>query len=189
MGIKLATRLVRRIAVLGLLLLVPAIARADAFTFTLLPVGGLISGGPGSIVGWGYQIENLDSANWLVTTGLTVDSFEHASPTLLFDFPIVAPLQTVTVAFDGINGLYELLLDSSVGFTQTGQFTLSAQWYDGDPFSGGNYVADADDTSADYSVTIAETSAVPEPSSLLLVLSGLACLGAAKISSRSHPIG
>ena len=73
----------------------------------------------------------------------------NGTPTLLFDFPILAPGGTVTEAFDSVNsiGLFELQWDVSapVGFVNIGNFTLSGEWWDGDPLNGGNFIAAAPD--------------------------------------------
>jgi hypothetical protein len=112
---------------------------------------------------------------------LNTDSFSDGTPNLLFDFPEVAPGATVTEAFDPVNGIgiYELQWDPSapVGFVNSGDFTLSGQWYDGDPFNGGNYVADATDTLLPYSATVTgSVSSVPEPLSCLLLASGIVAI-------------
>ena len=70
-------------------------------------------------------------------------------------------------------------------FVNSGNFTLSGQWYDGDPFNGGNLIADATDTLLPYSATVTGTSSVPEPSSFLLLVSGIvAIIGWRKVRSR-----
>src|ERR1700733_5376496 len=120
--------------------------RADTTYVTLLPSTGDVSGPAGSLVGWGYSITNQSTTDWFLATNLNSDSFSNGTPNLLFDFPEVAPGATVTEAFDSVNGngMFELLWDPSppVGFVNSGDFTLSGQWYDGDPFNGGNFIAD-----------------------------------------------
>jgi hypothetical protein len=117
--------------------------------FGLLPPDGNVSGAPGSLVGWGYAVTNTDLSNWFMSTSLNSDSFSNGTPTLLFDFPILAPGGTVTEAFDSVNsiGLFELQWDVSapVGFVNIGNFTLSGEWWDGDPLNGGNFIAAAPD--------------------------------------------
>ena len=65
------------------------------------------------------------------------------------------------------------------GSVDSGNFVLSAQWYDGDPFNGGNYIADAPDTNAAYSATVIGSGAtsVPEPGSIFLIITGLGLIG------------
>src|ERR1039457_944852 len=103
----------------------------------------------------------------------------NGTPTLLFDFPILAPGGTVTEAFDSVNsiGLFELQWDVSapVGFVNTGNFTLSGEWWDGDPLNGGSFIAAAPDIALAYSATAEQgSSTVPEPSSWWLCLGALA---------------
>ena len=146
--------------------------------FALLPADGNVSGAPGSLVGWGYALTNTDPSNWFMSTNLNSDSFSNGTPTLLFDFPIVAPGGTVTEAFDSVNsiGLFELQWDVSApaGFVNTGNFTLSGEWWDGDPLNGGGFIATAPDIALPYSATVAQgSSTVPEPSSWWLCLSVL----------------
>lgn len=142
------------------------------WTLDLLPASGNVAGPAGSAVGWGYTITNLDSLNWLVLGGLTSDPFANGTPTLLFDFPIVAPGGTASVAYDGVTGLMELLWDvgAPMGFVNSGLFTASADWYDGDPFGGGNFLGAALDKNAAYSATV---TVVPEPTTAVLLGLGL----------------
>lgn len=153
---------------------------ADSITFGVLPTDGNVSGPASSLVGWGYSITNQSDTDWFLATNLNSDSFSDGTPNLLFDFPEVAPSSTVTEAFDSVNGigLYELQWDPSapVGFVNSGNFTLSGQWYDGDPFNGGNFIADANDTLSPYSATVTGSSSVPEPSGLLLLTFGIVAI-------------
>jgi hypothetical protein len=154
---------------------------SDIFTFDLIPVSGDLAGPAGSTVGWGYSITNESPTDWLLTINLNSDSFLDGTANLLFDFPEVAPEATVTELFDPINsiGLYELTWDpdAPTGFVNSGNFVLSAQWYDGDPFNGGNYIADAPDTNAAYSATVSPSGA-PEPATLFPISVGMVLLGA-----------
>jgi hypothetical protein len=142
-------------------------AWADSYTFSVIPPSGDITGPPGSTIGWGYSIDNLSTNDWLVTTALNADPFLNVTPNSLFDFPDLPPLTTATEAFDPIGGtgLYELTWDSTapIGFTNLGVFTLSADFYSGDPTAGGSFVGSAPDTTAGYSATVV----TPEPSTLI----------------------
>lgn len=172
----------------GIFLFLACPASADII-FNLLPSDGNVSGAPGSLVGWGYSLTNTDTSNWFISTNLNADSFANGTPTLLFDFPIVAPSAVVTESFDSVNsiGLYELLWDSAAsdGFRNSGNFTLSGQWWDGDPFNGGNYIADALDIALPYSATVVEgSSTVPEPSGLWLCVELLIALVCCRLVKR-----
>ena len=162
--------------------------------FTLLPADGNVSGVPGSLVSWGYSLTNTDSSNWFATTNLNSDSFANGTPTLLFDFPILAPSTTVTEAFDPVNsiGLFELQWDVSapIGFVNSGNFTLSGEWWDGDPLNGGNFIAAAPDIALPYSATVTEggTATVPDPSSWLLCLTTLLAFACRRLLVRRRNV-
>lgn len=165
-------------ALAALLSAVPTIA-ADIYTFNLLPADGGIAGSPGSTIGWGYTIENESSSLWLVTTGLDSGVFQHDTPSLIFDFPDIAPGETVTVPFNAITsaGLEQLTWDLSapLGFVNSGRFVLEAQWWDGDPLGGGGFVSSAPNAGQFYRATVTPepgTSTVVALSALLLGVTG-----------------
>jgi len=164
-----------------------SLCRADVYDFNLIPANGSVSGPAGSTVGWGYSITNESTTDWLLTTNLNSDSFLNGTPNLLFDFPEVAPGATVTETFDLINGigLFELTWDpdAPAGFVNSRNFALSAQWYDSDPFNGGNLIADAPDANAAYSATVS-SSAAPEPALFPVIVLGLAVVLAIRIWPR-----
>jgi hypothetical protein len=156
-------------------------ASADMIAFSLIPADGNVSGPPGSIVGWGYSITNQSSTDWLVTSGLNSDPFLFGTPNSLFDFPDLAPGTTATVAFDpGLSvGFYELTWDTSVpsGFANFGNFTLSSEWWNGDPLANGQFIREAADVSQPYFAEVQESTVfTPEPTSLKLVLFGISLL-------------
>jgi len=163
----------------GVLLFLAGPVSAD-IVFTTTPPDGNVSGSPGSLVGWGYSITNTDPSDWFLSTDLNSDSFSNGTPTLLFDFPEVAPGATVTEAFDPVNsiGLFELQWDPSapIGTVNSGNFVLSGELWDGDPFNGGTFIADALDTSAAYTATVTGSESTPEPGSFPLLASGLAIM-------------
>src|SRR5690349_3652445 len=94
-------------------LMVPWAAMADTYSFNVLPPD--VTGPADSTVGWGYEISNQSTTSWLEVTTLNAGVFEHGITNSLFDFPIIAPLTTVSVTFDPINsiGLYELTWDAN----------------------------------------------------------------------------
>src|SRR5579862_9497910 len=150
------------------------ILRADSYTFTLIPATGSVSGPPGSTVGWGYQLDNMSASDWLVTSDLQAGTFLDGSPNALFDFPDLGPGNSVAVPFDPVtgSGLYELTWDGSapIGFTNSGTFELDAQWWTGDPLTGGTFISDAPSIDVNYSAVVTAASSVPEPSSTILLL-------------------
>jgi hypothetical protein len=171
-----------RSALIGSLLLldafiVPIPAHGNTYTFTALPNPADISGPAGTIVGWGYDISNDSMSDWLVLTDLGAGTFQHGTPLSLFDFPILAPGTQASEQFDPVagTGLYELTWDPTApaGFVNSGVFDVSAQWWDGDPLAGGNFLGIAMDETAPYSATV---SSVPEPSTKLLLIPVLAVL-------------
>ena len=147
-----------------LLSAVPTMA-ADIHTFGLLPINGGIAGAAGSTIGWGYSIENQSTSLWLVTSGLDSGVFQRGTPSVIFDFPDLAPGETVTVPYNAVTsaGLYQFTWDASApaGFVNSGRFLLDAQWWDGDPLSGGNFVSNAPTANQFYIATV--STAVPEP--------------------------
>jgi hypothetical protein len=173
-------------ALLGLLSL-HAVALADSYTFSVTPTNGVISGTAGSTIGWGYSITNSSSTDWLVTSDLTASPFANGTPdATLFDFPILAPGTTATQSYDLASGtgLFALTWDNGIpsGFTDTGIFTLSAEWWSGDPAGTGSFLADADDAIASYSASVSgsstgpPTSITPEPEPFVLVFGGMLAL-------------
>jgi hypothetical protein len=166
---------------LAALVLSAGIAEADPIVFSLLPPDGAISGEPGSTIGWGYRIAN-PTTFWLEVFGLNADPFVHATADAgPFDFPILPPSTTFSVPYnpaaDALAGLFQMTWDltAPVGFTNSGMFTLSASFYDGDPLEGGNFLEFAPDQFAVYTATVA--APVPEPGTLALAATGLALTG------------
>jgi hypothetical protein len=110
-----------------------------------------------------------------VTTNLAAGAFSEGTPSILFDFPIVAPSTTVMETFDAANGvgLYALTWDTSAtpGFVNSGNFVLSAEWWNGDPSNGGTFIGSAIDSTAAYAATATSaTGNMPEPSTLSMCL-------------------
>lgn len=163
----------------------PAHAIPD-WSFDTIPAGGDVEGPPGSTVGWGYTLTNPDPESFLALTGLTHDPVANGAPLALFDFPIVPPLETLSVPYDGVNGLFQLTWDATapVGFTNGGVFVLSADWYNGDPLAGGTLVEAAPDRNAPYSATVARP--VSEPPLRLWLASGLAGVAALASGRRTR---
>lgn len=140
-------------------------ANASLWDFSTIPANGAVSGPPGSTVKWDYHISNTNTNYWLLITVLGVDSFQHGDPYDAFDYPSIAPGSSA----DGTLYEFTWYATAPVGFTNSGLFTLSAEFYDRDPFDGGSFVSSAgDDISKPYTA-----NAVPVPPSIFLMASGL----------------
>jgi len=144
------------------------------------PPSGLLFGGPGATVGYGYRIVNLDQTLWLVTTGLSAGTLVYATGTSLFDFPVVGPGETAFLPYapSTSTGLYEIAIDaaSPLGYVNSGAFVLSADFFTSDPSLGGVFFAAAEDQIAEYQITAAPGACVPEPRLLWTTGLGLAIL-------------
>jgi hypothetical protein len=152
---------------------------AEIYTFNLLPGDGRIAGAPGETIGWGYEIENESTTHWLIATGVAMSAFQFGTPNLIFDFPILAPGDTVTAPFDAtaLTGLAALTWDASApaGAVESGSFVLSAEWWTGDPLAGGQLAFTATPLTQPYQATV-----VPEPGTGALL--GLALLVAGGVA-------
>ena len=162
-------------------------AVADDIALTLLPLSGDIAGQSGSTIGWGYTITN-NTALWIQTEAVSSDAFLNGTPNLIFDFPAVGPGSFVTLDFSLVVtgscssppcGLYSLTWDTTApgGFVNSGTFIVSSDFYSCDPSDPScTDLGPAPDASALYSATVTG-SGIPEPTSLLLMMSGVAGLG------------
>jgi hypothetical protein len=153
---------------------------ANIYTFGISGPESVTGPSLPTLTGWGYTIHNESNSDWLVTTNLTAGAFLYATPTLLFDFPDLAPRATADVPYDSVTaaGLYQILWSSNapLGFVNSGTFTLSAQWWSGNPTNGGTLIGAAPGTSVPYSASL---TAVPEPGTLgLTTVLGLGLLAA-----------
>lgn len=173
----------RAILALYLSLLLPLAAQALPFTFTLSagPAGGVVSGAPGQTVGWGYSLVNTDSSNWFVPTQLSAASFSIATPDAsYFDFPVLAPGATANALFDQLahTGLYgaQIFPFAAPGQSDSGFFTLSGEWWSGDPLAGGLFLQASDAVLVPLTLQVEAIAALPLPGSLALLVLGLGLL-------------
>jgi hypothetical protein len=139
----------------------------DAWSFGTLPSDGVVSGQAGTTVGWGYTLQNESPTYWLFGFDVQPDKpFQHGlGSNAPFDFPVLAPGTSVSVPYDGLVGLVNLQWDADapVGFVNSGVFTLTSYWYDGDPFVDGNLVGPAGTRQSPYSAVVNPTISTPEP--------------------------
>ncbi len=74
-----------------------------------------------------------------------------------------------------------------VGAVVEGQFIVTSEWYDGDPYSGGGLIGLADDAKAFYEATV-EAGSVPVPEApmwALLLLGLVMVTGTAALTRHS----
>lgn len=163
----------RKLLLLGFITTVAAMA-ANIYTFDVLNPTTTTDSSGRVVSGWGYSIANESDSHWLVLMDLSAGSFQFADPASLFDFPIVAPGQTATAPYDPLTpaGLYQITWHANApsGFVNSGSFSVTAEWWNGDPMDGGSFVSPALSLSQSYS---ASPSAVPEPATGALVVFGL----------------
>jgi hypothetical protein len=135
--------------------------------FDLIPTDGTVQGTPGSTVGWGYSITNNDPSLTWVASDFSTGPIADATPSVLFDFPVVLPGQTVQEDFDPVNeiGLLQLIWDETApeGTLIQGLFVLSGDWYTADPSFGGVFVETGVPVSVAYEASVADPVGAPEP--------------------------
>ena len=176
----------------------------SATSLSLDPINGALSGAPGDTVGWGFTLTN--DTDYLVVTGSDFCVGIIASPCsnalgtysdfIGPSFVVVGPSpesSPVIQSFDPstMTGLGSFLISSSAlsGQSLSGEIVVTYDLYSVDPndpafdpivdtISSGNQIT------ADASVTVAGTAAVPEPSAVLLLCVGL--FAAVPVFSRSR---
>lgn len=179
----------KRILLFVVLLVLTARLTAQAsVVFTFDSLGGAVSGTLGSIVGWGYSVTN-ETSDWVVLTASAFSplpgwgAYNHY---FTDNFVLLAPGATDTQPFTATGpttgvGVGYFVIDSKAnpGATTTGgAITLSYDRYDGDPTDGGNYLSPAAVTDpVAASVTVLDATAVPEPTTCILLTLGLGVVG------------
>jgi len=161
----------------------------DTYSFSTEPTDGVVSGTPGSTVGWGYSLTNNSTTDYLATLDVYGDVVLDSLGTVdtsIFDLPIVAPMGTVTESYDPGNqlGLSQLFLDpgSTPGTGATGNFFIDAVFCANyDPTTGlllnCSDTVVTDSAAVTVSVTSPNGTPIPEPSSMMLLLSGICGFG------------
>jgi hypothetical protein len=183
------------------LLLTAAAAHADSLTFTVTPVN--VSGPAGTTVGWGFTITNdpNSTGDYLDISGIDSDLFAATDGTpdaSIFLFPNLAPGQSVTQIYDSVAGLglfqFTWNLGLATGTTEAGQFRLFGAFCD--PTVDQFCAEDGSVTSTllaagDYAATVIPASGTPisEPSSILLLVSGLCAIGFGICAGRKTQCG
>ena len=147
--------------------------------FQLTPSSGIVSGVPGSTVGWGFTLTN--TSNFLVVTGA---SFTPASLygtfqdyISAFNFVVVGPApesSTVTQSFSSVNhsGVGSFIINSTAptGISIAGSLVLEYSVFSVDP-NDPNFNPDIDTVIADATASApADVNIAPEPASLFLTI-------------------
>jgi hypothetical protein len=163
-----------------------ASASADP-TLTLNPTGGIVSGQAGQTVGWGFTISN--SGDFLV-----VDEFDYDAVTSLgtltdfspYNFIVVGASpesSSVTQSFDATAqtgvGSFQISNSALAGQSAAGNINLHYDLFSVDP-NDPSFDPDVDTLATDQIISAfaqVNVTAVPEPTSLLPIGSGLILLG------------
>jgi hypothetical protein len=178
-------------ALTGLLVTTAALA---APSLELGPNGGALSGGPGEVVGWGFQLTNDE--NFLVVTSATFDagptwgSFED---TISADnFFVVGPTRNGSTVwaqkFDlgARTGIGRFTIDDTAepGHTVFGDIVLTYDLFSRSPLDAG-FNPDLDTLSTGQVLTAyASVTSVAEPSTWACMLAGMLLLARTQGSAR-----
>jgi hypothetical protein len=161
-----------------------------AQTLTVLPAVQ-ITGTPGSTIGWGYSITDNSTTDDLEPFSLSLPAFPgNLDPNAIFDYPVIAPGQTVTETFSttALNGpctalpcgLYDVFIPlGTAPETVSGIFTIQSEYI--------NAATGADDGAAPnmtgpYSLAVIAGTTTPEPGTLLLLAAGVTAVFARRLT-------
>lgn len=154
---------------------------------TLNPVGGSISGAAGSTIGWGFTLSNPDNTYAVITSadfcGAVISS-PCSTPLGVFNdfiaqynFTVVGPGDSISDVFSAVNytGIGSYTLNGDAAGTFLGQLVLTYDLYSDGP--GDGLLTTDQRLTATASVSAGNSTAVPEPAPLSLLLPGLAVVG------------
>jgi hypothetical protein len=171
------------------LLAFTVLAHADLL-LTLSPSGD-IAGAPGANIGWGFTLTSTDSTYDVITgssfclgasngvnntciSPVTGTYTDFAGPQFIVLGPSPESL-TASESFDGVSmgvGLFSIYSNATPGAVDSGQIVITYDEFTEDPnsptFDPNSYVQ-SEFTTAEASVTVTGSSAVPEPASVMLV--------------------
>lgn len=172
--------MIKKISLLAVSFVFATCISANALTLTLNPVGGAISGTPGSTIGWGYTVVNDSGTEWVTlgagSTFNTPETWGTYTDFTAANFTVLAPGASFTQSFDSLllTGVGSLYIDplATPGWIASGSIDLTYNHFDGDPNFGGNDLGTLL-ASTDAMVTVMDESPVPEPGTIMLLGSGL----------------
>ena len=192
-----------RMSVLAFAALIPS-AHATAIV-DLNPIGGVVSGTPGSTVGWGFDM--TAGAYWAEVTSVSISG--ETSPlggtsggfTSYMDLlggavdGVTAPVQNWTLPFlpgSPGTGLGQYVIDPTTGLgTQdTGNFVITYDEFSDNPNTCGSCYVDtlqmltSDSTVPSFTINVEAPTTTPEPATFAVCLIGLLVFA---IARKGHP--
>jgi len=165
---------------------------------TLDPLGGALSGTPGSTVGWGFTLTNttdflvVAATDFCITAtqptdlpcATQVQSVGTYNDFSAINFIVVGPspyTTTVTQTFNAIAqtgfGSFAISGGATVGTILNGQLAVVYQLFDADPANGGQQIGGDNFISSPASITVTGVATgTPEPGTMLTLCLGTACI-------------
>ena len=153
-------------------------------TITTIPASGNVSGPPGSVVGWGFTLTNLDPSDWVILTGSSftgsqvqgtyVDYLSLASAPVYVAGPSPESstiTQTWNLASQLGLGEFDINPTAAPGLI-TGNIVVHYSEFSQDP-NDPNFDPDTSTVIADATLSApASIGVVPEPGTLGLIFAG-----------------